>query len=138
MKICRKCHIEKPITEFGPLKQGKNGRMARCKSCHNEANREYYHRTDQKNRQLKKTYGIDLAQKTQMFLDQNKACQICEKELHFSKAFVDHCHTSGRVRGLLCSKCNTVLGFVEDNAVTLQNAVKYLQKHTYTQHTGDL
>lgn len=136
MKICRKCKIEKPKTEFGILKHGKIGLMARCKSCHNEANRQYYHRTDQKNRRLKQIYGIDLTQKKQMFLIQNKACQICEKEFHLNEAFVDHCHTSGNVRGLLCSKCNTVLGFVKDNTKTLQNAIKYLQKHT--QHTGEL
>ena len=72
MKICRKCKIEKPKTKFGVLKHGKIGLMARCKSCHNEVNRQYYHRTDQKNRRLKQIYGIDLTQKTQMFLDQNK------------------------------------------------------------------
>ena len=130
MKRCNRCRIEKPLTEFGKDKRGKDGLLYQCKPCHNARNRKYYHQTDQINRQLKKTYGIDLAQKTQMYLDQNKTCQICEKEFHLNKAFVDHCHTSGKVRGLLCSKCNTVLGFVNDSAETLQNAIKYLHIHT--------
>lgn len=54
---------------------------------------------------------------------QSGMCAICNLEL---KLYVDHCHYTGNVRGLLCNKCNSALGFLNDNPDLVLNAYKYL------------
>jgi hypothetical protein len=89
-----------------------------------EKNREVYY---------KKRYGITLMQYNQLLTIQNNTCAICkiaETEIkHGRNTYfaVDHCHISGKVRGLLCYKCNSLLGFVNDKIETLKNAIKYLE-----------
>jgi hypothetical protein len=56
-------------------------------------------------------------------------CGISEQEID-KKLDVDHCHSSGKVRGLLCNPCNTMLGHGRDNVEVLKSAVKYLEKHS--------
>ena len=66
-----------------------------------------------------------------MIADQKGKCAICEAELDNGKhTCVDHCHTTGKIRGLLCTRCNWALGGFKDNPVILHSAIKYLQKHT--------
>lgn len=60
---------------------------------------------------LKRSYGISLDQYEQMKLSQNHGCKICERKI---KLHVDHCHVTGRVRGLLCIACNTMIGRYEN------------------------
>ena len=63
-----------------------------------------------------------------MFKKQNNKCAICGIEFSDNnKAFVDHCHKTNRVRGLLCTRCNTLLGMAKDNIEILQKAITYLQ-----------
>ena len=89
-----------------------------------EANREIYY---------KKRYNITLEEYNRMLILQNSQCGICkisESEIKHgrNKYFaVDHCHTTGKVRGLLCYKCNCILGFINDNTEHLANAIKYLK-----------
>lgn len=84
---------------------------------------------------LRSTFGISLAEYTQMAIVQNGKCAIClGDETHMRggkvKALaVDHDHESGKIRGLLCSECNTMLGKAKDSRDTLLAAVKYLDKH---------
>jgi hypothetical protein len=77
---------------------------------------------------LKKNYGITLAQYNEMLTNQNNSCLICntnQNELS-KKLVVDHDHLTGKVRGLLCDKCNRGLGHFNDNIETLIQAIKYL------------
>lgn len=70
-----------------------------------------------------------------LFLKQGRRCAICRKRsknpmLQASQVFdlcVDHCHVTGKVRGLLCGGCNSGLGFFADNPETLKAAIEYLQ-----------
>ena len=77
---------------------------------------------------LKNQYNISEEQYNNLFVSQNESCAICYK--HQSqlnqKLSVDHCHATGKVRGLLCKHCNHALGKFEDNIQTLQSAIKYL------------
>ena len=79
---------------------------------------------------LKSTHGITIDDFEKMLEDQDYKCSCCSTE-HSSLnkgLFVDHCHTSGKVRGLLCPSCNSALGYAKDNIETLANMIKYLQK----------
>lgn len=79
----------------------------------------------------KTQFGIDIDTYNIMLEEQNGCCAICGISiLKLKKNFsVDHCHSSLKVRGLLCSKCNTVLGFVNDDINILKNCISYLKKY---------
>ena len=80
-------------------------------------------------RWLKQCYGINLLQYGAMLEKQNGVCAICSVKPQLKeKLFVDHCHTTGEIRGLLCRFCNTALGFFKDDTNNLSNAIKYLKK----------
>ena len=74
---------------------------------------------------LWKVYKITLEQYGQMEKEQGNSCAICQRKV--DKLYVDHCHTSGQIRGLLCMNCNTALGHFQDNKETLNKAIQYLE-----------
>ena len=113
MKQCRSCGVEKPLSEFY------KGR-AKCKPCHNK-------QLNDKRRE--DIYGVTPEEYNQLFEKQEGCCAICgvhastlKRSLH-----LDHCHSTGKVRGLLCSNCNTAIGKLNDNEDTLYAAIKYLR-----------
>lgn len=147
MKKCTKCMEDKPLVDFYIHPNTKDGRQSNCKACkmttssvqylncdkteRNKTRKEQYHNdtSGQKNRQLKSQYGITLEQYNQMFSDQNGCCKICN--IHQSelkrKLFIDHCHKTGKVRGLLCVQCNSGLGFFKDELELFESAIQYLK-----------
>ena len=80
-----------------------------------------------------KSYGITVEEYEQMFEEQGGVCKICEcPESNEYKGTVtmlaiDHCHKTGKVRGLLCAACNTGIGRLDDNVEKLQAAIEYLK-----------
>lgn len=76
---------------------------------------------------LSSKYGLTVEQHTQMLRRQRGRCAICRRKPK-RRLQVDHCHTSGKVRGLLCSYCNRSLGAFERNENWLTSALKYLAK----------
>lgn len=78
-----------------------------------------------------KRYGISLEDYEEMLKKQNKKCKICGSEEYGRKSSnyfaVDHCHKTGKVRGLLCHQCNVGLGKFKDNEEILFKAIKYLK-----------
>lgn len=83
---------------------------------------------------IKRTYGITADDYYEMLEKQDCKCAICGSEqvnnmrVSSNKLFIDHCHTSGEVRGLLCSKCNHALGLFNDDVNLLHSAIEYLNK----------
>ena len=83
-------------------------------------------------------YGLSFDDHSKMILSQNNVCAICDKPetsvdnrtKMVRRLAVDHCHSSGRVRELLCSKCNKALGSVGDSVEILQKMILYIQKHS--------
>lgn len=133
MKKCSKCKIEKPLSDFHNVKTGKQGKHHYCKNCMSVQRKQTYNYNNAFNRRLRNSYNLTLDELTQMHKDQDKRCKICG-DLHdvVSKhggLYVDHCHSSGKVRGLLCAKCNQLLGACKDNIVILQSAIDYLNSH---------
>ena len=126
---CKKCSDNLPLDNFYFNKNGKYKKQNVCKKCMNI----YDYKTD-KNRKLKRAYGITFDEYEELLSKQDKKCAICGidnngKYRNKPRAFaVDHCHTTGKIRGLLCSDCNTGIGLFKDNTNLLQFAIKYLNK----------
>lgn len=84
---------------------------------------------------LRNHYGMTLDEYTNLLDQQNHVCAICKKaETRIDKRTgkprslsVDHCHTTGRIRGLLCGFCNGALGFVNDDIEVLETMIQYLK-----------
>lgn len=77
---------------------------------------------------LRAKYGIGLAEYETLLQAQNGKCAICgcvNQREGYSLA-VDHCHLTGRIRGLLCNNCNRGIGLLNDSVVQLQKAIDYL------------
>lgn len=86
-----------------------------------------------KDHKLRRAYGINLAQYHAMLTAQNNGCKICRtktpganyKKLKYFQ--VDHCHVTGKIRGLLCNTCNRALGLFKDSLSICKQAVIYLE-----------
>lgn len=77
---------------------------------------------------LKRKYGLTEAGYETMLRGQNGVCAICAGTQK-QRLSVDHCHTTGRVRALLCKKCNSGLGLFRDEVAILEQALTYLKGH---------
>lgn len=85
---------------------------------------------------VKQHFGLTPEQYDKLVNDQNNCCAICheseseinKKSTHIKPLSVDHDHATGKVRGLLCSRCNQGLGKFKDDPQLLINAIKYLKK----------
>lgn len=127
-RICSRCKEFKSADNFYLVKNTRySGGIAmdsRCKCCEKEGRRKDT---------IKYKYGITTSE-YQVLLDlQNNRCAICDSvNSNNSRTngllFIDHCHTTGRVRGLLCSNCNSAIGYLKDDVKLLQNAILYLNK----------
>jgi hypothetical protein len=144
-KKCTKCGIEKSLDEYYNESRVKDGKQARCKQCakdyyntyrktnpdiYRKASLKHWHNLNLKKKQERwiKRYGITLEQYEKMYAKQNGVCKICKNPCVTRNLLsVDHCHTTGKVRGLLCVKCNTALGMLNDNIALLSNAILYLK-----------
>lgn len=88
---------------------------------------------------LGQKYGIDVIDRDNMLDDNHGCCELCGNPINFAEviggrkrseqAVVDHCHTSGKLRGILCSTCNLTLGNVKDSPRLLRRMADYLEKH---------
>lgn len=84
---------------------------------------------------LKKKFGLSVEEYNAMLFDQGERCAICKKQetskfKGTGRSFsVDHCHETGKIRGLLCHRCNTSLGGFGDSVELLLTAVSYLSGH---------
>jgi hypothetical protein len=138
-KMCATCKIAKPFEDFYEGYKAKKQRYtsnkkylhSRCKECDHARNRVYHNKNREKiTKQMlvshrRRLYGITEEEYNNMILSQNNLCAICNrpsnKTLH-----VDHNHTTGKIRGLLCSNCNTGIGFFNEDIFALTKAIEYL------------
>jgi len=107
-------------------KEKNRDKVLEYKRTHYKNNKEKY-LTIERDRQYKVRYGISIEDYNRMLEEQSGKCKICSSEKGGNKNqcfAVDHCHTTGRVRGLLCIKCNARLGWFELN---LKEVINYLK-----------
>lgn len=130
-RICTYCRRELSIGNFCTSKTNARGVSHTCKDCRGKHPR---HKSMQRNYRLKRDFGIDHAEYERMLASQGGRCAICgttdpghhSRDGHFC---IDHDHRTGEVRKLLCHKCNTMLGIVDDDQEWLAKAIKYLSEH---------
>jgi hypothetical protein len=133
VKTCKKCGEEKPLGQFR-LNASSSARPFRegvCKACVAAAKKLRW-ATDpgfkerQKTAQRKMVYGITQDRYQKFLQAQEGRCEICQK---IPKVFcVDHCHTTGKIRGLLCKPCNMFLGRISDSPEAVLRVTEYLKK----------
>lgn len=138
-RACLRCEVEKPLEEFHHLGKGKFGRRSICKACRKTQSREYQKRTknrDQRKYLLKKTFGITLEQYDQMLRSQAGVCAICGRaedsggeRIVRKNLSIDHSHDTGRLRGLLCTACNLLIGRLEKSLHILPAIRAYFLAH---------
>ena len=116
-------------------------RNRRAKEENKKATRQYRqtekYKLLEKNSRYLKNYGISLDTYNDMLSNQHGVCAICHlpekaknNQGELKPLAVDHCHTTGKVRGLLCHSCNVLLGRAYDNTVILASAIEYLKNST--------
>lgn len=139
---CVDCSIVQSLELFP--KAGAGRYRHRCKPCYNtyqafqrntperqekvrrswkEASAKYYSTEKRRNKTLRQ-YGLNEEDYNEMYDKQEGKCAICKQNL---RLVVDHCHDSGKIRGLLCNQCNIALGAMYDDVDRLLAAVLYLQ-----------
>jgi hypothetical protein len=136
--VCSTCKEEKDVSAFHKAGNKKRGYQFSCIACRKKVkekqqasmspedwlllNRKYW---------LKSQYGISLNDYNTMLKQQNHSCAICktdETDVFKQVLYVDHCHTTGKIRGLLCMQCNAGLGKFKDSLDMLEAAKDYLRK----------
>lgn len=124
MKTCNGCFKELPLDSFYKKKGAVRGK---CKTCWSAETLAWFANNREKRRgyHLNDKYGMSLDDYAKLSDLQDGKCGICHKTP--KRLFVDHDHTTGVVRGLLCSDCNTGLGMFKDNLNNVQNAAIYLK-----------
>ena len=98
-KACSKCKATKPRAEFRKSSKAADGLGGQCKTCDGKVKRKY-------------NYGLDTSDITGLYVTQSGRCGICCAPL-LGRDCVDHNHTTGAVRGILCGTCNIRVGHVE-------------------------
>jgi len=146
-KHCHKCNQTLDISHFGKDKNRKDGITFYCRSCINAYCRSYsrknpsilkkskdkYRKNKRKYRdwELRRIFGITIDQYEELLKKQNHVCAICNNAEQSRKSktlAVDHCHKTGKVRGLLCSNCNLGIGNLQDSISIIESAIEYLSK----------
>lgn len=156
MKTCSKCKLEQELNGFHKDKSRSDGLHSICKICHSnrvktkrrtdpewrkkqkETSRQYKinnpdkYKRSIRNWTLKNKYSITIEEYEDLLEKQNGGCAICERNdsgVSWSKNLhVDHCHTSGKIRGLLCQPCNVSLGQMSEDIDLLYRAIEYLRR----------
>ncbi len=123
LRRCPTCDTFLDTSAFHVSKRQKDGLAWQCKSCQKDRRQKYHY---------KKTYGISLEERNQLINIQGNKCGCCGNEFDNSfrgKPVVDHCHKSGKIREILCDRCNVALGVLGDDPELALKCMEYLQKH---------
>lgn len=152
VRTCRKCKTEKPLTEFH--RDGERYRLD-CAACRtdavtrwckknkdvvNAAARKRYWEDPEKQYayHLQKTYGLTLSRYNEVLKKQDGKCAICgvDQSKTNRRFGVDHDQVSGRIRGIICGRCNRGMGYLQDNAEICESAARYIREHGRSQKIG--
>lgn len=130
-RICKPCRSKQEIENYWKspetYREKKRGKpKTKAREAWQEKNRNYQYEWH-----LRATYGLTQEDYNTLLSSQGYKCAICGAQEQ-ERMFVDHCHATGKVRGLLCNSCNCGLGFFQDNVQYMRNAIEYIEKHDIT------
>lgn len=135
-KVCSRCFEEKQTSEFHLRSKKEPYPKSACKDCHRERAKDYWRKNPlpkevQRERNLQRSFNIGVGDYNNLLESQGACCAICgigacSSGRNFA---VDHDHSTGKIRGLLCQSCNTALGQFKDNQKILQSAILYLERN---------
>lgn len=149
-KICKTCNQPKPLIDF--VRNQKDSRTGKpyqferkkCITCIGLRQKERlierlgkegaikYHKMDKLRRNCRNIYKIKPDVAFTMLVSQNNQCKICARPIEFlqtkydREACIDHDHSTGKVRGILCHWCNTGIGYFQDSPDLLEKSIAYL------------
>lgn len=136
---CRICHNKVQRKNY---QENKEKNVLRAKKYQKEnpekvqATRKRYYqnhkekiRIESRENSLRRTYGLSIKKHKEIYLIQNGCCPVCGKSVPYDKIETDHCHSSGRVRGLLCKYCNVKLGAYESGTVWYEENKEAVEKY---------
>jgi len=134
-KVCNECSQELPTKLFSKCSSNKDGLQGKCKLCDNAIQRKRRedpainekHKLRMRIRQHIRKYGLSEEEAIDLVTNRTGECDICGDVVPL---VVDHCHTTGSIRGRICSPCNTGLGFFKDNINSLEQAIDYLRSYS--------
>jgi len=119
-KECRIEGCDTPVSTGYDNRTGKRYTRSRCKACEH----------------LQQRYGITSVDRNKMLEEQNYKCLCCGDDLKLNAgagqkntSHIDHCHKTGRVRAVLCGRCNQMLGHVNEDVEILNGMIKYIEEY---------
>lgn len=113
-KLCTRCGATKDTAGFSRSTMSPDGLTAYCRDCQADTHRL-------------RTFKIDSSQYKSMWDAQGGVCAVC-KGSSVKRLAIDHCHQTGKIRGLLCTACNVGIGNLGDCPQLLRAAIEYLEK----------
>lgn len=136
---CKACDELKPATDYymqstNPQHRAYGRRQGRCKKCVKQQTGTYQRaniaRTFdiRRSKRLEREFGITAEEYDRRLAEQGGRCAIClgPPRGRWKRLVVDHCHTTGRVRGLLCGPCNRAVGLFGDSATLIRQAIDFI------------
>ena len=142
-KVCSKCKKRKLLSKFHKCRKNKDGLHSWCHECYAAWRNVPAHRVRARKRakEWKKAnpdkvrshnlrrYGVTVEQYEQMLKAQKGGCWVCGSTPKKRRLHVDHSHKSGKIRGLLCHRCNRGLAWFSDKSERLRRAAEYLEQN---------
>lgn len=133
MKTCTVCGRSLPLSSFAKKRKGL---QPKCRECSNRHNREWYaanreaRRVHDRAYNLRKAYGLTLEAFDQLWSRAEGRCETCGGQLRPGRNghAVDHDHSTGEVRGLLCPSCNLAIGKMRDDPAIARRIASYLER----------
>jgi hypothetical protein len=134
-KQCSKCKKVKSLSSFHKDERNKDKKRSNCIDCDKQASKKWKENNKEHiaeyNTHYKREYTYGLSKEAYLSLldKQDYKCAICNTDQSklSRKLVVDHCHTSNKVRGLLCSHCNVGIGMLKESEDNLMAAIQYLK-----------
>lgn len=148
VKLCLRCREEKTLNLFPKNRRTKHGRGTYCLVCsadvvrarrqteegaqaHRESSKRWREANNERHKDNNANwrYGLTHGEYDAMLAAQSGKCAICkttEPGTGVVRFAIDHCHTSGKIRGLLCSNCNRGLGYFKDDPARIRRAIDYV------------
>lgn len=132
MKRCARCREEKDEARFGIDKRRKDGLNIYCTNCNRAKGKESYRRLcardvlRNRRRKLKRHYNLTPERHQAMYLAQNGCCALCKEPVEYNRIDADHSHATGEFRGLLCHRCNVLVGHVEKNETLMYDVFRWI------------